>query len=174
MKRTHHPLSAFSLVEVTLALGVAAFSLVAIFGLLPIALNSNQSAIEQTAAASLTMTVVADLRAVPSGATTTSPKFGFSIPTSGAAASTPQTIYLRQDGSPTAGKTTGDAPVAGESHYRVTLGFISPPNINQKKQMTATMVRILVTWPSMADPDPTKWPARFAGSYETVTVLGQN
>ena len=38
--------AAFSLVEVTLALGVAAFSLVALFGLLPVGLNTKSSLID--------------------------------------------------------------------------------------------------------------------------------
>ena len=41
----------FSLVEVTLALGVASVCLIAIFGLLPVGLRTNQDAIQQVAAA---------------------------------------------------------------------------------------------------------------------------
>ena len=57
--------SAFSLVEVTLALGVAAFCLIAVFGLLPVGVQTNRNATSQTAATSLLASVIADLRATP-------------------------------------------------------------------------------------------------------------
>ena len=57
--------AAFSLVEVTLALGVGAFCLIAVFGLLPVGVQTNQRATSQTAAASIMANVIADLRATP-------------------------------------------------------------------------------------------------------------
>src|SRR5205814_10489084 len=54
---------AFSLVEVTLALGVAAFCLLAVFGLMPIGLQTNRNTISQSAAANIIAAVVADLPA---------------------------------------------------------------------------------------------------------------
>ena len=53
----------FSLVEVTLALGVASVCLIAIFGLLPVGLRTNQDAIQQGSAADILGAVMADLRA---------------------------------------------------------------------------------------------------------------
>src|SRR5438552_15177106 len=55
----------FSLVEVTLALGVAGFCLIAVFGLLPIGVQTNQRALSQTAATAILSSVVADMRATP-------------------------------------------------------------------------------------------------------------
>ena len=52
---------AFSLVEVTLALGVAAFCLIAVFGLVPVGLQTNRNATSQTAATNIIAAVVADL-----------------------------------------------------------------------------------------------------------------
>ena len=43
-------IAAFSLVEVTLALGIAAICLVALFGLMPVGVQTNRSATSQTAA----------------------------------------------------------------------------------------------------------------------------
>ena len=57
--------AAFSLVEVTLALGVAAFCLIAVFGLMPIGVQTNRNATSQTAATNIMASVVADLRATP-------------------------------------------------------------------------------------------------------------
>jgi uncharacterized protein (TIGR02598 family) len=62
-------IAAFSLVEVTLALGIAAICLVAIFGLMPVGVQTNRSATSQTAATNIIAAVVADLRATPTANT---------------------------------------------------------------------------------------------------------
>jgi uncharacterized protein (TIGR02598 family) len=64
--------SAFSLVELTLALGVAAFCLVAVFGLMPVGVQTNRNATSQTSATSIIAAVVADLRATPTTTDTSS------------------------------------------------------------------------------------------------------
>jgi hypothetical protein len=57
----------------------------------------------------------------------------------------------------------------------VSIAFTPPAKGNSSiTPRTATMVRILITWPAMADIDPTKWPTNFSGSYETVTALDRN
>src|SRR5438093_10988178 len=63
MKLFAHRPHAFSLVEVTLALGVAAFCLIAVFGLMPVGLQTNRNATSQTAPTNIIAFVVADLRA---------------------------------------------------------------------------------------------------------------
>src|SRR2546430_17709709 len=78
----------FSLVEVTLALGVAAVSLLVIFSLLPIGLQTNQRSIEQTASVDILSAVAADLRAAPRGGATTSTQFGINVPAGGSTGST--------------------------------------------------------------------------------------
>src|SRR6266536_4051847 len=55
--------AAFSLVEVTLALGVAAFCLVAVLGLLPTSLKTQQASIQQTTANQIISTIFSALRA---------------------------------------------------------------------------------------------------------------
>ncbi len=64
--------ASFSLVEVTLALGIAAFCLIAVFGLMPIGVQTNRNAASQTAATNIISAVVADLRATPKTSTTSS------------------------------------------------------------------------------------------------------
>src|SRR5438552_151050 len=64
--------SGFSLVELTLALGIAAFCLIAIFGLMPVGVQTNRNATSQTAATNIIAAVVADLRATPKNSTTSS------------------------------------------------------------------------------------------------------
>src|ERR1700737_1955387 len=75
MNKQTHSTAAFSLVEVTLALGVAAFCLIAILGLLPAGLNTNQTSTRQTTANGILSSIVADLRATPT-TSTTSTQFG--------------------------------------------------------------------------------------------------
>src|SRR5215831_11590791 len=65
----------FSLIEVTLALGVAAFCLIAVFGLLPVGVQTNRNAASQTAGTNIIAAVVADLRATPT-TIDTSTQFG--------------------------------------------------------------------------------------------------
>jgi len=72
MKRCLPCESGFSLVEVTLALGIAAFCLIAVFGLMPIGVQTNRNATSQTAATNIMAAVVADLRATSKTATASS------------------------------------------------------------------------------------------------------
>ena len=67
--------AAFSLIEVTLALGIAAFCLIAVFGLVPVGVQTNRNASSQTAAINIMAAVVADLRAIPT-TNNTSAQFG--------------------------------------------------------------------------------------------------
>ena len=57
--------AAFSLVELTLAIGIAAFCLIAVFGLIPVGVQTNRNATSQTAATNILSSVVSDIRASP-------------------------------------------------------------------------------------------------------------
>jgi uncharacterized protein (TIGR02598 family) len=70
MKRSICGAAAFSLIEVTLALGIAAFCLIAVLGLMPVAVLANRNATSRTAATNIMAAVVADLRAIPTTKTT--------------------------------------------------------------------------------------------------------
>src|SRR5437899_11383983 len=69
---------AFSLVELTLALGVAALCLLTVVALVPVAALTNRAATSQTAATNIAALAVADLRAKATGA---SPMLLITIPT---------------------------------------------------------------------------------------------
>jgi uncharacterized protein (TIGR02598 family) len=146
--------SGFSLVEVTLALGVAAFCFLAVFGLLPIGLKTQQLAIEQTAAIRIISATTADLRNTPR-ATTTSPLFAINIPTNITPSSS--TLYFDNDGhvSPTFGPS---------SRHRLTITFAA----NSTGGRGATFVHLLVTWPAAATL------ANASGSSETLVALDRN
>jgi uncharacterized protein (TIGR02598 family) len=133
---------AFSLVEVTLALGVAAISLLVIFTLLPIGLQTNQRSVEQTASADILSAVVADLRATPittpRGNTTSSIQFGISIPAAGTQRTT-TTLFFNSVGQ----FARSQQP---NSRYRVTITFVS----NGGEAKAATLADLQVTWPASA------------------------
>src|SRR4029453_3243408 len=75
-------IAAFSLVELTLALGIAAFCLIALVGIIPVGVQTNRNATSQTAAANIMAAVIADLRATPT-TTNTSSRFTIGFGTSG-------------------------------------------------------------------------------------------
>src|SRR5438067_4853270 len=103
---------AFSLVEVTLALGVAAISLIAIFGLLVTGTQTNHTAVEQSASSDILTAVAADLRATPKG-NSPSTQFQIAIPASGNTAAT-STLYFNSQGK---ASTSLDA----DSRYQLTI-----------------------------------------------------
>ena len=84
MKTSTSRTAAFSLVEVAIAIAITSFCLIALLGLLPVGLKTNEASIEQTAANGILSEIAADLRATPStvpfGAATTSQQFSIPIP----------------------------------------------------------------------------------------------
>lgn len=160
MKLKPDPGAGFSLVEVTLALGVAAISLLAIFGLLPIGLQTNRNAIEQTAAVDVLSAVVADLRATPPttprGGITTSSQFRISIPSNPVTASTATTLYFSAEGQ----SSTSLNP---DSRYRLTVTFLP----NGPGSRSATLAELKMTWPAANSTVPD-------GSAQLFTAFDRN
>jgi uncharacterized protein (TIGR02598 family) len=145
---------AFSLVEVTLALGVAGFCLLAILGLLQTGLTNEKVTVGQTAAAGILSAVYSDI--VSTRLTNPiSPNFQVSL--NNQTLVTPQTIYFAETGWT---NRAGQAP-GTNSRYRVSVGV-------QSTNTGPTPVRILVTWPAAADP------TNASGSVEVVTALDRS
>lgn len=71
MNRTHYLKGkrAFTLSEISLALGIAGFCLVSIMGLLTVGLKGNHDASQRTLAGEVISSIVADLRSANSGTT---------------------------------------------------------------------------------------------------------
>jgi len=134
---------AFTLIEVTLAIGVVAFCLLTIFGLIPVGLRTNKAAVQQTAANGILSAVIADLRATPStlplGSGTTSQEFGISIPANTVISGT--TLYFAGSGQFTQTLIlTGSA----QSEYLLTANFL-PSGSGSR---AATFVNLEVSWPA--------------------------
>jgi type II secretory pathway pseudopilin PulG len=173
MKFERHRLPGFSLVELALALGVASFCLLAIVGLFPTSLSTNQRTIQQTADTTLARAIAADLSATTKTTPPTdqtSPRYGITIPApAGTASSVSHTIFLREDGT-AAGAQDSDADPSQDPKYRATITFVAPPSPQRK----ATTAKILLTWPALADKSAGTAPTKYAGSYETFTALDRN
>jgi uncharacterized protein (TIGR02598 family) len=123
----------FSLVEVTIALGVVAISLLTLFALIPVGLKTNQNSISQTAATSVMTAVLADMRATPK-ASATSTQFAVTFGTA-------KTLYFDAEGS-------SSASPRANSRYRVTISF--PPGAGGSKSPTLSYIQ--TTWPALATP----------------------
>jgi uncharacterized protein (TIGR02598 family) len=164
MKHPLHKIAAFSLVEITLALGVGAFCLIAVLGMLPVALKTQQAAIQQTAANSIISQIVGKLRAdarVPPGQENRDDSNWFLHPHhSGPWDPTPDTLFFTNDG-----KSVGSG-ITPTSVYRATIQYIFPPTD------TTTLADITVSWPPQVDPaDPTT--GVLAGSVKTFVAINR-
>lgn len=178
MNHPRHPRAGFSLIEVTIALGIAAFCLITVFGLLPIGLDSSQNAAEQTIVSGVATAISADLHSTPlvssTGASTS--RFGLFIPPpSQLASAQPQVLFFTQDGS-LAGPVNSNAfPTSNPPRYRATITMKPDktllPLATSANPDTLYKIWIFVTWPALADSQAEKFPENFAGSYETVTSL---
>jgi hypothetical protein len=166
--------AAFSLVELTLAIGLAAFCLITLFALVPIAVLTNRNATSQTIATNIIGVAVADLRA----AKTASPMLGITLPTdptsppqfvlpdivpcsNGQTSATSQVRYFDSQGQ--AALTSGST-----SLYRLIVTFVK--NTTATPTSGATYVNLKVTWPAAIDPCA----IRPGGSVEMFASLDRN
>lgn len=165
MKRLAKP-RAFSLVEVTLALGVAAFCLLAVMGMLPASLKTQQTSVQQTTANTIISQIAADLRAdvrLPPGQAAKEGTYGFSLHGHWAAVAQPDTLFFTNDAKQTGSVTQGTAPPApADAAFRAKMTYIAPPTDS------TSLASITVSWPA-AQSDLTK----VAGSVETFVAVNR-
>jgi uncharacterized protein (TIGR02598 family) len=149
MTRRQSGSKSFSLVEITLALGIVAISLLAVLGLMPIASNTNRSAAADTAAASIAAAVLADIRATPTAAANSTQ---FQVPFG-----SDWVLFFDAEGQATT--TANDASI-----YRAEIAF--PHNASGIN--AARLIYVKVSWPAAASP------ANAAGSAEMFCALNRN
>jgi len=150
--------SAFSLVELTVALGVASFCLIALFGLMPVGVQTNRNATSETAATNIMAAVVSDLRATPR-----------CIPTSSIYQITLGTVC-----------TPVSTPSPTTLYFDATGQFSTLLGSNSRYQLNITWTRtggnstgwrsadVKVTWPAAATP------ANASGSTEMFAAFDRN
>jgi uncharacterized protein (TIGR02598 family) len=155
MKRLVGVAAAFSLVEVTLALGIAAFCLIAVFGLMPVGVQTNRNATSQTRATNIMAAVVADLRATPN-ANTTSTQFVITFGTC-------KRLYFDSEGQVvSSGLCNPSTSVPPTSRYQVNVTW-SDSGWSQLKY-----ANVKVTWPAAATV------ANASGSTEMFVAFDRN
>lgn len=141
-------IAAFSLVEITLALGVAAFALLAIMGMLPTALKTQQTSIQQTTANQIISTLFSDLRAdliLPPGQYRhLEEDQGYNLHGHWAGMMQPDTLYFTQEGKQT-GTVNGSPPADAVFRAKITYNPLPPTE-------TTSLANIVVSWPAQVDP----------------------
>jgi uncharacterized protein (TIGR02598 family) len=153
MKRSACRAGAFSLVELTLAIGIAGFCLITVFALVPIAVLANRNATSQTAATNIMAAVVADLRATPRTANISS-QFTITFGTN-------KTLYFDSSGRFTTSLSTN-------SRYQLSVTF-SQQSPSPTPPVSPTIYADLkVTWPAAATA------ANATGSAETLAAFDRN
>ena len=162
MKTRKRSIAAFSLVELSIALGVITFCLLTIIGLLAIGINSTHSSTTQTAATNLLTAVTSDLESVPNitpsytpaaakGTVASpgglhgingSPVYNLSIPVNGGTGTpTLTTLYVGENG-------LTNTTAAGML-YRVSI-WITPGNNTTYPTHQETFARVLISWPAVS------------------------
>ena len=158
MKRSSHATDAFSMIEMVVALGVAAFCLIAVFGLMPVGVQTNQRSTSQTAATGILSSVIADMRATPLASATTT-QYQITIGTL-TTPPVPKTLYFNGEG-----QFVSNSPAA-DSRYRLDVTFpANPVGAN-----AATFAYLRVTWPAAADPAT----STAGGSNEMFAAMSRN
>ena len=155
MKQFRRQLAGFSLVEVTLALGVAAISLLALLALLPVALRTQQTSIQQTTANQIISQINSILRAdvsLPPGQANkicpdppdpNEPCNWSALHGHWLQQAAPDTMYFTNEGWQT-GNINGSPPA--DAVFRAKVTYRLPPSD------TTSLADIAVSWPAAIDP----------------------
>lgn len=138
---------AFSLVEVTLAMGVASFCLLAVIALVPTGSKVSYGAAQETGATNILAAVVADMRATPASATA-STQYAIRF-----AAGTQTTLYIDRTGG-------SSSAISNNSIYRVV--------VTSNGGSGATFMNLKATWPAAALPE------NAAGSSQIFAAITRN
>jgi type II secretory pathway pseudopilin PulG len=166
--------SAFSLVELTLAIGIAAFCLIAVMGVIPVGVQTNRNATSQTTATNIMAAVITDLRST-SKTKFGSARFGITIPSDHTVgvASTCQPCQPCWINPPPLTQTkyfddSGKVVASAVARYRVTLTLVQNPAATTSTG--ALFYNIRTTWPAAADPCA----ATASGSVEMLAAFDRN
>jgi uncharacterized protein (TIGR02598 family) len=148
MKPSLSETAAFSLVEVTLALGVAAFCLITVSGLLPTGLKTQQASVQQTTANHVMTEILGDLRAdvrLPPGQYRhLEEDSGFGLHGHWANVYAPDTLYFTNQATMTGTLSPPSAPA--DAAFRAKITYLFPPNAS------TSVAKIIVSWPAQVDP----------------------
>jgi len=153
--------SAFSLVEVTLALGISAFCLLTVLGTLPVGVTTQRTATQQTTANAIISQIVAFLRAdvrLPPGMVPQVQGVWSNLHGHWAQVAQPDTLFF-----------TNEAKLSNansDAVFRVRISYYAPPN----PEYTTSLADITVSWPAQVDPTIGGIPE---GSVETFVAVNR-
>ena len=151
--------ASFSLVELTLALGVAAFCLIAVFGLVPVGVQTNRNATSETAATNILTSVVSDLRATSGKQSVSSAKYGiFRTKLSST------TVCFDGQGAWIQPSHAGNVACPANSRYRLYVKMGNNPD----GVVYPNYTYLKAIWPAAVD--PLSVTVKPSGSVETVTA----
>ena len=165
MKHRSRASSAFSLVEVALALGVAAFCFIAVLGMLPVGLKTQQGSVSQTKAnaimAQITDFLRADVRLPPGQASQVQGNWS-SLHGHWATVAQPDTLFFTNDAQLISVAQGSAPPAPAGAVFRATLTYMKQPSV------TTSLAQITVSWPA-AQSDSTK----VAGSIDMLAAVNR-
>jgi len=147
---------AFSLVEVSIALGIAVVAILSVVGLLSVGIMSNRISVEETRASTLLTLLESDLRNTLAGSGT-SLLYGLPLPYATNAGGKVIFNPLLTNGSFfTIGLDDAERPVAiatsPRPRYQASVIYIRIPDTNSQLPLQA---RLIVNWPSTNTTDAT-------------------
>lgn len=167
MKLRHSNKAGFSLIEVVLALAIASFCIVSVGGLIPVGLQTNQTASGQTVTNGIVSSIVADLRSTPIPSTANpnplSPQYGISIPANPVSTTTTTTLYFATDGS-------FNTVQQSNSVYMAVITFMANGSTSTGDK-TSIFSSITVEWPIPASATPS---TKCLNSYQTFIGLDRD
>jgi len=143
---------AFSLVEVVLAIGIMAFGLIVIIGLLPMGLKSNRDSAEESQAVNIMQAVIADRQSTDYSL----PSAIYAIPAisgSMAISSTTNVCFISESGSVYASGTQ----VPQDARYRVNYTLYSGTGVLSSGSYPPVIdayMNIRVSWPAQQTNNP--------------------
>ena len=161
-----HRVAAFSLVEITLAIGVTAFCLLAVLGLVPIALQTQQASVQQTTANAIMAEILGDLRAdvrLPPGQASKEGDSGFGLHGHWLLVAQPDTLFFTNTATMTGTVAQGDPAAPPEATFRAKITYLFPPSAS------TTVAKVFVSWPAQVVPT-TGTPA---GKVETFIAVNR-
>ena len=160
MKRSPPEAAGFSLVEVTLALGVAAICLIAMLGLMPTSLKTQQNSVRQTTANQIISQIYAvlraDVRLPPGQANKVCPDPPDpNVPCNWGAlhghwltvGQPPDTMYFTNEGKQTGAVGNGTGTPPPDAVFRAKITYIPIPPTG-----STSVANVVVSWPARVDP----------------------
>lgn len=166
------PQHAFSLVEVTIALGILGFVILAVVGLLSVGLKSNQVSIEETRAALLLTMLEADLRNTHPALNSSNKSaiFNLDLPYAANAQGYAFNTNLTAGAFFTTGVNDAELPVSlvgTRPRFQTSVTYLEVPPAGSLKPIIA---RLIVNWPgtNTANPADVLNQAKLRGAVEAL------